>query len=156
MTTAAVLTRCALLPIATPFLPTPSSAFHNNTRSSNRDAPSASTISSFSPLPCSIPCLTAPPLPRFFSSCTTRMSARGYPFAIASALSAVPSDDPSSTMRISYVRPFCAVRYVTAVSSIEGSRAVSLYAGMTTVTSIDAMSCNEGRGLGDLGDERER
>jgi hypothetical protein len=54
-----------------PFLQA-AAAFSSFSKSSMRVAPSASTINSHSPLACSMPCCTAPPLPWFLPSFMTR------------------------------------------------------------------------------------
>lgn len=142
-TTASVLTRCARLPTATAAWSSgeiSSIAFHRSSRSSNLLAPSASTIRSLFPLPCSIPCRTAPPFPKFFRSVTTRISLPEYFPASLSAKSEVPSDEPSSMMRISKVRLGSDWRWSIVDSSMEGNREVSLYAGITTVRSMEAFT----------------
>ena len=73
-TTASVPTICAREPTATA-RPSLSFAFSlpmtSFPRSLNLLAPSASAKTTYFPLACLIPCVTAPPLPRFCSSCTT-------------------------------------------------------------------------------------
>lgn len=75
-TTASVPTMCARepTPTALPFLSFAfSQALTNFPRSVNLLAPSASANTTYVPLACLMPCVTAPPLPRFSSRLTTRM-----------------------------------------------------------------------------------
>lgn len=58
----------------------------------------------------------------------------------------MPSEEPSSTTRTSYVRGRVDSRWASVVENISGSRAVSLYAGMITDRSTEPASCMEARG----------
>ena len=140
LTTTSVLTRCARLPMTTAALCLDSSlsiSSQSSSKSSNRLAPSASTISRRRPLPCSIPCFTAPPFPTFFDRDTTRMSHCECSRAYWSATSGVPSFEPSSTMRTSQVRLLAIglLKCPSVWSSIVGNRRISLNAGTITLRS---------------------
>lgn len=132
-------------------------AFHRLSKSSILLAPSASAIKSLSPLAYSIPCLTAPPFPRFFSRVTTLILCFGYCDASCKAVEEVSSVEPSSTIRISNVRlSFKEVRCLMVEDIIMGSRSVSLYAGTTIVKSTWLGSARGVNGSGFFGEAWDR